>query len=1041
MRYPWETIDGYRFESLAFDYVQDRYPAQQWAKLPLSGDGNRDMEARSKHYFLGQDVDYSVWVEAKYTRSLGRALGKGRLDPTLVSALIEPNVGAVLFISNGRFNSAYITRAERALRVGHIPTTPSFIDGEALEHWLNTKPKVAQTYFSDIGVAIDADINISHQLAIRSCQMIAMNDYRAGHIEIRKRLTNKEEYVLQLLLASEKRRIVAITAEGSGLVIEPTLEFPTTLPIREGLTPIALRAIANRQTRSGCLAISVHCSDDNSDAQRQIHYSVAPSPIKIRSASQLKALQAISQRIDRHQRIPQAHSIRLIGAPAAGKTWVLSRLSSYVPLDVAVRQYTFMDSPTLNAQCVCRALLFMTFGTAFEFDGLDDVFARSRTEDVSSRTLSILLDGAHSPQRAAEAMSVLLAGDELGPIFTRYSRGDAKILVLDDIHKADMDTTELLIRLLTEFGQSANRTLLILSSRGEDIDPLAEVAAPSLVAEIAISSVTKNDIQETLYEIIGAERANLIGDEMDAAISNILELRHFAEDLNAEVSTLKELNVSSFMARCRELIRGTTIVSLVGRLRTTTEYLAADLIMIAEGGVSVRFVEETFGDRLIGRLVESGLVRKTVGESPLLFPAHDLLKEAYLARRQVYSDTLGGLLDKLMLRNPEQRVNLLGHLCSCGAQWRSRYLSSAIELRDDLISQSRFGAARSLAETLYSLVQANGPVRLGLTDQQHLETLYAHADCNNHTRSAKRALAGFKEVIAQAKRYASSATAQAFLAQATAETFNARFWLLDVSGLLPEIDTFLHSLKILSPSLTSEWRLREGRFTALNRKMMLQFLLDDAAGAEKTFDAAIALAEAQYDLANRAHLLMDKAKSCYLGSPESSLKLLKQAASIYRSLNREHRRQKVCASQIAFLKNMLETADLSILETAAEELHTNGYAAEYSNALLEQAAVNLVIGRSQVAAAILAKVGRQANALESPRRLFLYHHLCAVLAAFEGDANSASQLNKTYIEATRGLGVSYLRIAEHNNEMGLCRNIAWAHANDVKSLWIDNRLW
>ena len=74
---------------------------------PFSGDGNRDIESRSKHYFLGQDVDYSVWVEAKYTRSFTRSLGKERLDPTLVSALIEPNVGAVLFISNGRFNAAY----------------------------------------------------------------------------------------------------------------------------------------------------------------------------------------------------------------------------------------------------------------------------------------------------------------------------------------------------------------------------------------------------------------------------------------------------------------------------------------------------------------------------------------------------------------------------------------------------------------------------------------------------------------------------------------------------------------------------------------------------------------------------------------------------------------------------------------------------------------------------------------------------------------------------------------------------------------------
>jgi hypothetical protein len=80
-----------------------------------------------------------------------------------------------------------------------------------------------------------------------------MDDYRAGHIERRNRLVNKEEYVLQLLVGSSERSKVTVSAEGIGLALQESPEFPTTISIREGLTPIALRVVANRQTNSGRL--------------------------------------------------------------------------------------------------------------------------------------------------------------------------------------------------------------------------------------------------------------------------------------------------------------------------------------------------------------------------------------------------------------------------------------------------------------------------------------------------------------------------------------------------------------------------------------------------------------------------------------------------------------------------------------------------------------------------------------------------------------------------------------------------------------------
>lgn len=1044
MRYPWEAIDGYRFESLAYDYVQDRYPEQNWSMLPLSGDGNRDIESRSRHYFLGQDVDYSVWVEAKYTRSFARSLGKGRLDPTLVSALIEPNVGAVLFISNGRFNSAYVTRAERALRVRHIPTSPSFVDGETLELWLDSRSNVAQTYFGSHSLKAGNGAGQRYSLAVRSAQLVAMDDYRAGHIERRNRLVNKEEYVLQLLIGSSERSRVIVSAEGVGLSLEESPEFPTTISIREGLTPIALRLVANRQTDSGRLVATLHNLQDDCRTRHQISYSIALPAVKIRSAGQLKAWQSLSRRIDQHQRVPGARSIRLVGGPAVGKTWILSRLSTYVPLDVPVRQYIFTENSSTNAQSLCRALLFMTFGTALEFNGLEEALSRTQTEDIAAFLVSQLLEASVSPQRASELFSNLARGDDLGPLFTRYPRGDSKILVLDDVHKADAVTLAILKRLLTEFAQSDNRTLLILSSRDVREDPLSAAVAPSLIADISVDPVTSRDIEETLRDIVGAERGQLLSKDASPVISNVLELRHLAEHLRAEAGALRDLEIPDFVKRCRELLCETTVASLAGRLRTRQEELCADIVFIAEGGISARFAEERFGGSIIESLVESGLVRKTIGESPVLFPAHDLLKDAYLARRNVYSRELGDLLDQYMRRYPERRIDLLGHLCRCGAGWRSRYLSAAVMMRDDLVSQSRFGAARALAETLYELVEEHGREKIGLDDPQYLQTLYAHADCTNHTRSTRLGLRLFTEVLTKSAECLPSAQRYAFAAQAKSEIFNARFWLMELEGLIAEIDDFVESLDNLSPMITSEWRVREARFTALNRKMMVQLLLDQTEAAEQTFQSTIALTKQENDLPNWAHLLMDKGKSLYLAKPEEALDLLERARAIYGSVNSEHRRLSVCCSHIAFLKIVLGKVGLSgvtELEFAAEELRIHGYTSEYTNALLELTAVNLCAARIREASENLSKLDRRTSKLENPRRYFLYLHLKSVMSALIGDTQNTSRLNNEYTQLVASLGASYVNVAVHNAKTGVQKKVCWAHVGAIDSLWIDNRLW
>lgn len=1039
MRYPWGIIDAVKFEYLAFDYVRERYPEQDWSMLPLTGDGNRDVESDTRHYFFGESVDYASWVEAKYTQSLTRSLSKGRLDPTLVSALIEPNVGAVMFISNGCFNTAYINRAERALRVRHTLIPPRFIDGEVLEHWLDRVPRIARRYFrKQLPKRIPSTDRGA--VAIRQGQIVAMEDYRAGHLEGRKALASREDYVLQLLVTATGPRTVRFKIDGSGLAPLSSREFPESISLQEGLTSVALGFTANRQVTRGTLRATVWDLVDDREDAKSIAYSILPEPVQVRSAGQLAALQRLADRLKNHQRIPHPHTVRLLGAAAAGKTWILSRIISYVPLIVPVRRYAFMENRSAhNAQIMCRALLFMTVGTAFEFEGFANVIGRQiRSEDISRDLFDWLLSGVSAPQKAQQTVSVLAKSDLLGPLFTQHARGDTKVLILDDIHKADEQTITLLKRLLIEFSESDNKTLIVLGSRPDVRTDIDEASLSSEVETIEISSISTSDVSETLSYIVGVDMADKIAQHFGPAISNILELHEFADSLATQSLEINALSVPALIRRCRDLLRDATVVGMVGCVRSKEDKHVMDFLFIADGGIEEEFVQMKFGRDVVERLLESRLIIVVPEDRPILVPKHDLIRDAYLARRRIYNDRLGDLLDSYMSWAPGRCNDLLGHLCRCGQRWRSRYLLATIKARDALIRRTQYGAARSVAEALYQLGEEGDSA--GMTDLQRIEAIYAHADCTMHTKSARRSIGLFQQACTLASQSAPSIELYALKFQATAALFTARFWLLDTHGLPEEIAALLAEWHALPSEYSLHPRLLDGFLATLNRKMMVHFLHDRVRHAEAAFKAAFALTKRFNNKAHLAHLLMDKGKSLCLADPLQSLDLFEQAHSIYASLGDEERRLMVCASQMVFVKIILGRGHRTELEERADVLLRHGYVTEYVNALLELSAVSLIMEDVIQARHLLARVERNDVALESSRKLLMYHHVMSVLAFIERN-DDAERLLGYHLEGAKSLGLSYLQIAKHNGRIQKCQRASWAHHRSQSSLWIDNRLW
>jgi len=1039
MRYPWGAIDGYRFETLAFDYARKKYPERTWRLLPQSGDGNRDVESSSRLLLPDRSVEIMAWIEAKYTRSVRRALSKGRLDPTLVSALIEPNVGYVLFISNGRFNDAYINRAERVFRLRQMLTTPQFVDGELLEKWLDRTPQIVRKFFPRKPASDRVQTRPDRDLAIRSCQIVALDDYRAAHIEKRRHLRLQEDYVLQVLASSSVGGEITAKLTGEGICPVADREFPATLLLRPGLTSIPLRFYVAHGAGRGKIVVTV--SDQREEAVGEAEFSLAPAAVQIRSASQLAALQRIREILRRHQHVPLNQALLLVGAGAAGKTWVLSRVTSHLSLGIAVMHQTFeANSPAHNAQCVLRGLLFMTVGSAFEFDGAAEVISREiRTNDVSEDVLRMLLQGHHSREKATELLQVLVKGDFLGPLFTKCARGDPKVLIFDDVHKADEDAVMLIRRVLGDFAGARNKTLVLLAGRPELPATLAATVNESLAETIEIGPVTADDIEETLRTVVG-ERAAWISEPASAVISNVLELQTLAESLNAEASALEGMVETRFLLRCRELMKTATVSGLVEGLRIAIAQPALDLIFLTEGGVECGFIEKHFGWKVVEDLLASRLVTMALGAARMLQPKHDLVRDAYLSRRNVYSDKLRDLVDAYLRSAPDRRNDLLGRLCLCDRKWRARYLGEAIAARDTEIGRTRYGAARPLAEAVYQLAvdpQSAQP----FSDVQRIEAIFAHGDCTMHTRSASKAVAIFREAIERADRCHPSTEITALRLNATAEIISQRFWMLDTRGLLKDTDAFLSELDRLPPTMAAHPRVREARLTALNRKMMVHYLHDQTATAEKVFSVGAELAETVDDRANLAHLVMDRGKSLCLQAPGEALGCFEQALAMYAALNDQERRRKVCASQTAFLRVLVQGNHPGELESGAEELFRSGYMPEYANALLEIAGVSMVEGRLERAEELLKQAGQIAAASESPRRSFLCAHLNGVLAALKGDVVSATRWHREHAGAVTNLGASYQSVAKHNLRPNRRTVAVWAHQGASDGWWVEPRLW
>ncbi len=1036
MIYPWSDLNPELFEELAKNYLEDLFFDEGWELLPRSGDGNRDVQSSTAHRVFGASMTSTHWVEAKFTKSGKRALSKGQLDPTVVSALLDSSVRALMFLTNSRFPDSYILRAQQALRQT-LQGGVHFIDKEHIEEWLDRKPGMVTKYFAGVKPLRKADGGQRPNLI--SAQLLSCDDFFDGHWEKRKAVFEGEELILALIVSVTSRMTITIKLEASALELSPTPQMPSTIELNCGRHIVAIPVRARQMHPNGKATVSLIDRDGDRHCAATFHYSVGPEEIQLSCTGQLKAAQHLHDTLRQFRDTPITGCVSLSGGSGYGKSYILQGIRKNTQ-DQSTRLHQF-NEPGHNARELCRSLLFILFGSGAWLKSLE-VGGRLKSSDYPQDLIASLHEGSRDAIKAQDVLESLVSGDRFDELLTHRPRGDNKVIILDDVQRADQLSLRVLVKWFEILRKSKAGLLVVLAQHPEFTD-LENALRPILLRNISVNRLTEADIKAELSHFMKASVLRIVLPEVRKLVRTVLELRYLVSELRA-APELMYMTVDVAVSSFRTILVSASIPEVAARIQVSNVQEAADLAALLDTGVSEDYLAQEFGGDVVDELVACDLFtrrRPEIGSVGAIVSSHDLLRAAYLKRRSVYSDDTARHLERLLEKEPQRINEILGHICLCGEKWSRKYLAKAIDTCNELMSRTQFGSARLLAFTLNQLIEHVDTGELGLTPHQHVSIVYSYADCVNHTEGSGRAMRYFETALQIASKYRGNKDVYPLLSKARSELLNIRFWQHNLLDFQSDAEGLLSDLEGVQAAVGSRTVI-DAMHTTLNRLMMVQYLQDASSDAEATFLRGLALAEENSLKHETAHLIMDKGKSLMLASCEEALTQLIAAEKLYVDAKNQHRRLMVCRAQIAYLQTISKNGSPYSVEILSKNLKDAGLMQEYANCLLQISALYLVSDKLDEASNALDEIARLKNALNAaPRRRMFYFHLRGIIDALN-DGPDTNFFLESHLEATEGLGASYRGIAKHNlSVMNDAMNVCWAFEADHESFQIDPRLW
>lgn len=870
-KFEWKDIkDGFRgFERLALEYVRRECSIGgiSWEKTPETRDGNRDGYSVILGFRPNDLSPEEWWMEAKYSTARER-LTRYRLDATIVSAVIHGNVSKIIFVTNISISSKTVVDIRTALKRAIHCRNVLFCTKEILEYWLSQNQDIFFEYFpcSDPPILPAKSIFLSEEIDFYS-------DFKQGQsfCEPANHLQLGREYYLYFSVFSSEAHTLPLTIAKAFSGV--TLLSGGTVPISPGINTciVKVRLQPEYQMKLATADGQVRETADNLDGVFLRLGSLdilTKRPLDVLCASEarleLPSQAAILQRLEtsytqfQSRNISALHS--LVGASATGKSFLLEQFERR---QLQTGQPVFHISFSLNGFSNDVNLYYLLIFILFPYLPPDTVDTKYLDSLQPSTIVGPIIRQAAQYQSQPDQLHKLYLNATAEEIFPPELHLNARIILLDDLHKLNEDSRIFLYAILTELRHKKqpifvilgvwpvlceSRTYFDMREKVHLLEHQCELTQADLAFALRHSGGLKFQIDEQLCRVI---------------FPNIIELLAFLNYCQAlSISCLED-----FLIACR-LFAGSDLAA---------EYILAPFGKLFEGDADARklcmqiywavngvapHTPLTSAER---NLLSHKLVKMN-GEFNRLVPFHDQYLQFFRDRFPLTPDILPADEEDIYAGT----INVLTSSSDANA------LKKAAERVNRWKTEGRFYSVLSVLEGIYSGGQKEllrG--RIGEAVYYQLYLAYGFGVANSsRTKSGKSVF----EKIEEETRSASEPQTQLVRMEVLFELINSSFeWLQHkaAEAYIQKIDTLITFLQ-RAHILSNDKYLCEKYLLTRQIEMLISAERSEARAESLYQSLDQAMAEYHYEY-ERAFFQLRYAETLYFRDTEAALDMVEAA--------------------------------------------------------------------------------------------------------------------------------------------------------------------
>ena len=439
-------------------------------------------------------------------------------------------------------------------------------------------------------------------------------------------------------------------------------------------------------------------------------------------------------------------------------------------------------------------------------------------------------------------------------------------------------------------------------------------------------------------------------------------------------------------------------------------------------------------------IFETGIISDFINKE-CIGPKNDLIrvdidKKLYYPSNSVqFNNVFNFFIDK----TDDQKYEFLKRLIFIVSNqvWTSRVFDFILLLEGKISLKLYFDTIRSLRDVYYNRTDFYSAYNYSILlhkdenfdEYQKIDDMYKEADELNHCGSIIKSKILFEKVSEQALEMNDIKNINKGI-EALTEVYNIRFWLLDVGNLEKEIDDTIERFFDDSKNVNMKGRELYPYYNCLNRKMVVQYLLNKYTDAENTFQEI--LTKVRLDNYT-AFAYMDSARGLYNKNIDTAYERIKKATKYLEKLfweGKEIRRYYDCLIEKAYVEFIIadhENRNLKVrhLKNAIYDAQKYGYNSIVEKSYFKLAACYLVLGKTEEAREYLNKIKNNPYFKDLPRNQFMYN-----------------ELMKGYYHLKMITLIDTLNVSSYSCEVPSCVNFkCFNNIEENNSFYIDGRMW